>query len=531
MAGERDLYFGADATDATYRVGDDDADSRFVLAEDTNAGTILLEYDEANSEWVSRGPVNLDGNNISNVGDLEVGSTTTTQLFTLSRGVDVVIYKDGSDVVADGGDAEIARDTDAATVFQAAYDHLDSDSGGTGGKIYFTAEVYSISSTITPKRHVTLESAGRNNGEAGGVLKAADGLDDDVIATNYSSDTPCHNEFIGFGIDGNKSNNTSGHGLRGGANARDATVRDVWVNKAAEDGIRIENGWGWTVDACITERAGNDGLLVSSGGKTFHLNNHKSNLNDRHGYHLRRNNVDAQNIEAGNNGSLGLLVTSSGSGPEFIDIDAAHIYTNTGRGDAQVDIRAVDSSFDLFVDGGSETTQAVLIDSAADGIKLDLETKNVSTDVSDSGANTERNVGHVTPTYRLTEFHRPKEGINQTTTSTSLENIFILGGAIDVGNIPEHTTLHGRFIIGLSNDTSSETTTATPKTNGSGTLLSELEVSATGTGFQLVDSGWTEITSGLSGIERDWRVEGKVSAGTGEFFANNVSLFIAADNP
>lgn len=74
MAGERDLYWGADPTDAQYRTGDDIADNRFVVAEDTDGGTILLEYDEAASEWVSRGNVNLDGNNISNVGDLEVGS-------------------------------------------------------------------------------------------------------------------------------------------------------------------------------------------------------------------------------------------------------------------------------------------------------------------------------------------------------------------------------------------------------------------------------------------------------------------------
>lgn len=70
MAGERTLNWGADATDAQYRTGDDDAENRFVLVEDTDGGTILLEYDETASEWVSRGPVNMSGNDVSNVGTL-----------------------------------------------------------------------------------------------------------------------------------------------------------------------------------------------------------------------------------------------------------------------------------------------------------------------------------------------------------------------------------------------------------------------------------------------------------------------------
>lgn len=77
MAGERDLFWGADATDAQFRTGDDQPSDRFVLLEDTDAGTILLEYDDAAGEYVYRGPVNMDGNALSGVSDLTVNSSIT----------------------------------------------------------------------------------------------------------------------------------------------------------------------------------------------------------------------------------------------------------------------------------------------------------------------------------------------------------------------------------------------------------------------------------------------------------------------
>jgi hypothetical protein len=77
MAGERDLLWGADATDAQFRTGDDQPDDRFVLLEDTDAGTILLEWDDAAGEYVVRGPVNMDGNALDGVSDLTVNTSIT----------------------------------------------------------------------------------------------------------------------------------------------------------------------------------------------------------------------------------------------------------------------------------------------------------------------------------------------------------------------------------------------------------------------------------------------------------------------
>lgn len=76
---DRQIDYGEDATDATYRSGDAGGTTgggNFVVAEDLDAGTVLLEYDQTANEWVSRGPVNLSGNDLAGVGDAGVSSVT-----------------------------------------------------------------------------------------------------------------------------------------------------------------------------------------------------------------------------------------------------------------------------------------------------------------------------------------------------------------------------------------------------------------------------------------------------------------------
>jgi len=82
MAGERRLNWGADATDAKWRSEHDTTNSRFVVAEDLDGGTVVLEIDETAGEVVSRYPVNLSGNNL-------VDGTTT-------------VYDASTDTVGDG---------------------------------------------------------------------------------------------------------------------------------------------------------------------------------------------------------------------------------------------------------------------------------------------------------------------------------------------------------------------------------------------------------------------------------------------
>jgi len=89
---DRTIHFGDDAADARYRIQDTSSTGGdFVLAEDLDGGTVLLEYDYSASEWVSRGPVNLSGNDITNAGaitadSLEAEDTTNTKSQVIERG-------------------------------------------------------------------------------------------------------------------------------------------------------------------------------------------------------------------------------------------------------------------------------------------------------------------------------------------------------------------------------------------------------------------------------------------------------------
>ena len=70
---DRQIDYGEDETDATYRSGDaggTDGGGNFVVAE-LLGDRVLMEWDQTADEWVVRGPVDMDGRDVSNVGDVE----------------------------------------------------------------------------------------------------------------------------------------------------------------------------------------------------------------------------------------------------------------------------------------------------------------------------------------------------------------------------------------------------------------------------------------------------------------------------
>lgn len=103
MAGERRINFGADATDARYAIEDTGDGANFVLARDTTGGTVLLEYDDSAGEWVNRGGVNMDGNDISNVGTVTANSVSTGEI---NNGQGNVVFAGASS----GSDADTRLD-------------------------------------------------------------------------------------------------------------------------------------------------------------------------------------------------------------------------------------------------------------------------------------------------------------------------------------------------------------------------------------------------------------------------------------
>lgn len=117
---ERRINWGADATDAQYRTGDDESNNRFIVAEDLDAGTVLLEYDESAGEWVSRGAVNVDGNDVSNVGALDAQSVNSTHYVAPTESIQTAI-----DDLASQSNIDLGRGNDTGHVYlqpDAEYD-------------------------------------------------------------------------------------------------------------------------------------------------------------------------------------------------------------------------------------------------------------------------------------------------------------------------------------------------------------------------------------------------------------------------
>jgi hypothetical protein len=106
---DRTINWGDSETEATYQTGDDDptGGGNFVVARDTNGGVTLLEYDPAAGEWVSRGDVNLSGNDLS-ANAIDAGSVSAEALL----GADVLNASENQILVAQG-DGTLAVETQA----------------------------------------------------------------------------------------------------------------------------------------------------------------------------------------------------------------------------------------------------------------------------------------------------------------------------------------------------------------------------------------------------------------------------------
>jgi len=74
---DRTIHFGESETEATYQIQDTDAvngGGNFVVAKDTNANTVLLEYQPGSDTWQYAGDVDMGGGDITNVNGLTASS-------------------------------------------------------------------------------------------------------------------------------------------------------------------------------------------------------------------------------------------------------------------------------------------------------------------------------------------------------------------------------------------------------------------------------------------------------------------------
>jgi len=88
---ERSIIWGPDEATADYATSVDTNDNDEArLLETADGTTVLLEYDGTNSQWVYGGAVDMDGNDITNVGSLDtVDQTITGDYYRENRGVNL----------------------------------------------------------------------------------------------------------------------------------------------------------------------------------------------------------------------------------------------------------------------------------------------------------------------------------------------------------------------------------------------------------------------------------------------------------
>jgi len=127
---DRTINFGESETEATYQIQDTDGAAgggNFVVAKDTNANTVLLEYQPGSDTWEYAGDVDMNGGNVSGVGTLTADSVNTVRGH-ITRQSPILIGADGFRSDFDGADID-AR-LDAALSAASSDDILILESGG-----------------------------------------------------------------------------------------------------------------------------------------------------------------------------------------------------------------------------------------------------------------------------------------------------------------------------------------------------------------------------------------------------------------
>lgn len=141
-----------------------------------------------------------------------------------------------------------------ATALQNAIDALTN-----GGKIFIRTGTYIISDKITLKSHITLQGEGNST-----VLKLGDNVNKTLI---YLDSNAKYCAIKDLKLDGNKDNNTSGHGIHFYHTewiAARTIVHNVHIWNTAEHGVYMQNYAGVILDSVRCFYNGESGVKLSA---------------------------------------------------------------------------------------------------------------------------------------------------------------------------------------------------------------------------------------------------------------------------
>ncbi len=161
--------------------------------------------------------------------------------------------------------------TPAGAAINTAIEDINTGNMGGGGALHMLPVRYLCEEKISvpPRFRLLGDSASAEGLYGGTVFVAADGLNDDIIAT--TGDWWHWGELAYFAIEGNKESNTTGSGIVAGLMGEASTIHNVQVLRCAEHGVVIagESTPSSLIDVSVM-RNGKSGIYLD--GVTRHIN-------------------------------------------------------------------------------------------------------------------------------------------------------------------------------------------------------------------------------------------------------------------
>jgi len=289
-----------------------------------------------------------------------------------------VVYKDGTtyraeSLVAAGTDYS---NTDAATTIQNALDALTS--GRTWKeKVLLKGANFPLSTTLDIPSYTIFELQGKitlNNSVNDAIMNVGDGAArmDDV-------------DIIGGIYDGNKANQTGGHGIRLWANGSGAArcfIHDVYLKDVKVSGISCDSFTDTIISVCRTNGCGSYGFFAENVGSLAYLGCWARSCAGGFGL-LSSDTITYTNCHSWNNTQHGFSI-SSGTG--------ISIMGGTSRGNTQKGVHLTGTNVDIKIhglfdyDNGTVSDQLTMEHHTANDTLTNAESETTHTNLGAGGA-------------------------------------------------------------------------------------------------------------------------------------------------
>jgi hypothetical protein len=245
----------------------------------------------------------LDGDDLYVTGTAEVDGTLAAK--TGGAATFVVAASDASDRVKNQADY-VADGTADDVEIQAAIDALPA----AGGKIVLSEGTFNIATAIKYESYVTIQGQGYGwQGNGATILKPSADVN---IFDNTDDETKYAPAFIGFTINGDGPNRTTGVGIRLWR-VRWGLVRDVQIYRTKDNGIFIDDDNTEPSESRGVENRIENVMLYQTGGDSIDLEANGSSDNLFHNVTIRESQAHGLRIDTGGNHFVNVHIYSSGN--------------------------------------------------------------------------------------------------------------------------------------------------------------------------------------------------------------------------